>query len=48
MGYCGVTTIEELKRDTQFIKITGASLEESHPHGISLVKEASNYSRSDY
>jgi IMP dehydrogenase len=48
MGYCGVATIEELKRDTQFIKITGASLEESHPHGISLVKEAPNYSRSDY
>lgn len=48
MGYCGVENIEQLINDTQFIKITMASLQESHPHGISLVKEASNYSRSDY
>ena len=48
MGYCGVETIQQLQTDTQFLKITSASLIENHPHGISLVKEAPNYSRRDY
>ena len=45
MGYCGCATIKELKEKTQFIKITPASLAESHPHDITIVKESPNYSR---
>lgn len=44
MGYCGVHTIEELINNTQFIRITGAGLKESHPHDISITKESPNYS----
>ncbi len=44
MGYCGVRNIEELITKTRFIKITGAGLKESHPHDISITKEAPNYS----
>jgi len=44
MGYCGVTTIEELQNKTRFIRISGASLKESHPHGVQITKEAPNYS----
>ena len=44
MGYCGTATIEELKNNTQFVKITGAGLKESHPHDIQITKEAPNYS----
>ena len=43
MGYCGARTIEEMKRNTKFIRITTAGLRESHPHGISITKEAPNY-----
>ena len=44
MGYCGTPTIEDLKRDGQFVRITGNGLRESHPHDISITKEAPNYS----
>lgn len=44
MGYCGTRTIQELKYDTQFIRITGAGLRESHPHDVQITKEAPNYS----
>ncbi|MGE5509194.1 MAG: IMP dehydrogenase, partial [Chitinophagales bacterium] len=44
MGYCGVRTIEELQTRTQFLRITGASLRESHPHDIQITKESPNYS----
>ena len=44
MGYCGVTTIEELQQKTRFIRISGAGLTESHPHGVQITKEAPNYS----
>ncbi|MGI6202633.1 MAG: IMP dehydrogenase [Eubacteriales bacterium] len=44
MGYCGCRTIEELQQNGQFIRITGAGLRESHPHDISITKEAPNYS----
>ena len=47
MGYCGTATIEELKERGKFIKITNASLQESHPHDITITKEPSNYSRRD-
>jgi len=44
MGYCGVATIDELRSETKFIRITGAGLRESHPHDIYITKEAPNYS----
>lgn len=44
MGYCGTSTIEELKERGRFIKISAASLKESHPHDIHITKEAPNYS----
>lgn len=44
MGYCGALTIEELQEKAQFVKITAASLKESHPHDITITKEAPNYS----
>ncbi|WP_127589076.1 IMP dehydrogenase [Paenibacillus koleovorans] len=44
MGYCGTKTLEELKNDTQFIRITNAGLRESHPHDVQITKEAPNYS----
>lgn len=47
MGYCGCSTIEELKEKGRFIKISAASLKESHPHDIHITKEAPNYSVGD-
>ena len=44
MGYCGAKVIETLKQTGQFVKITAASLKESHPHDIHITKEAPNYS----
>lgn len=44
MGYCGVTTIPDLQQKTRFIRISGAGLKESHPHGVQITKEAPNYS----
>ncbi|MCR4929319.1 MAG: IMP dehydrogenase [Lachnospiraceae bacterium] len=44
MGYCGTATIEELKTNGKFVKISAASLKESHPHDIHITKEAPNYS----
>ncbi len=44
MGYCGTATIEALKENGQFVKISAASLKESHPHDIHITKEAPNYS----
>lgn len=44
MGYCGTPTIEDLKIKGRFVKISAASLKESHPHDIHITKEAPNYS----
>lgn len=44
MGYCGAKDIRAMNEDTQFIQITGAGLRESHPHDVSITKEAPNYS----
>ena len=44
MGYCGMHTVEELRKNARFVKITNASLVESHPHDISITKESPNYS----
>lgn len=45
MGYCGCRNIEELRKDTEFIKITSAALTENHPHDITILKESPNYTR---
>ena len=45
MGYCGAKDVDALRRDAEFIKISGAGLAESHPHDINITKEAPNYSR---
>ena len=47
MGYCGAKDIETLKATGRFVKITAASLKESHPHDIHITKEAPNYSVDD-
>jgi IMP dehydrogenase len=43
MGYCGVRDIEEMRTRTQFVQISSAGLRESHPHDITITKEAPNY-----
>lgn len=47
MGYCGCPTIPELQERGRFVKISAASLKESHPHDIHITKEAPNYSIDD-
>ena len=44
MGYCGASDIKTLQETAKFVKITAASLKESHPHDIHITKEAPNYS----
>ncbi|ARK28403.1 IMP dehydrogenase [Halalkalibacter krulwichiae] len=44
MGYCGTPTLEDLRENGEFIRITGAGLKESHPHDVQITKEAPNYS----
>jgi IMP dehydrogenase len=43
MGYCGTPTIDDLRRDARFVRITSAGLRESHPHDVTITKEAPNY-----
>jgi IMP dehydrogenase len=43
MGYCGAATIEDLKANARFVRITSAGLRESHPHDVVITKEAPNY-----
>lgn len=45
MGYCGAATINALQKDSKFVRITSAGVAESHPHDVSITKEAPNYSR---
>jgi IMP dehydrogenase len=45
MGYCGAGTIEQMRTATRFVRITGAGLRESHPHGVTVTKDAPNYRR---
>jgi len=45
MGYCGTPTIEALKTESRFVRITGAGLRESHPHDVTITKDAPNYRR---
>lgn len=44
MGYCGTPTIENLRTDARFVRITNAGLRESHPHDVQITKESPNYS----
>ncbi|OZM56972.1 IMP dehydrogenase [Lottiidibacillus patelloidae] len=44
MGYCGTATLDELRNEGKFVRITGAGLKESHPHDVQITKEAPNYS----
>ena len=44
MGYCGTPSIKDLQENGEFVKITAASLKESHPHDVQITKEAPNYS----
>ena len=44
MGYCGKHTIEDLRHNAKFVRISNAALIESHPHDISITKESPNYS----
>ncbi len=44
MGYCGTATVDSLRNDAKFTRITGAGLRESHPHDVQITKEAPNYS----
>jgi IMP dehydrogenase len=46
MGYCGCRNIEELRTRSRFILVSGASVQESHPHDIVITQEAPNYSSS--
>ena len=44
MGYCGSKDIKTLKKTSKFVNITGSGIRESHPHNVSITKEAPNYS----
>jgi IMP dehydrogenase len=46
MGYCGAPTVEAMKLETRFVRITGAGLRESHPHDVTITKDSPNYRRS--
>ncbi|KPP84621.1 MAG: inosine-5'-monophosphate dehydrogenase [Rhodobacteraceae bacterium HLUCCO07] len=43
MGYTGCATVEDMRRDCQFIRISGAGLKESHVHDVQITRESSNY-----
>src|SRR6187402_2595025 len=45
MGYCGAPTLEALKLESRFVRITGAGLRESHPHDVTITKDSPNYRR---
>ncbi|MHC4220622.1 MAG: IMP dehydrogenase [Planctomycetota bacterium] len=45
MGYCGCSTVDQLRENARFIRVSGASVIEGHPHDIQITKESPNYSR---
>ncbi|MDO4550681.1 MAG: IMP dehydrogenase [Planctomycetia bacterium] len=47
MGYCGTRNIEELRKDSKFIRVSSASIRENHPHDIKITQEAPNYNSED-
>ena len=46
MGYCGTPCVDDLRGNGNFVRITGAGLQESHVHDVFITKEAPNYKRS--
>ncbi|MSR69748.1 MAG: IMP dehydrogenase [Phycisphaerales bacterium] len=48
MGYCGCATIEELRRDSRFVRVSAATVVENHPHDIQITKESPNYSSGSF
>ena len=44
LGYCGCQTVDELREKAKFIRISAASVQENHPHDITITAEAPNYS----
>ena len=48
LGYCGAANLEELRTKAKFVQITSAGLRESHPHDVTITKEAPNYRASDF
>lgn len=44
LGYCGATTLKELRKNAQFIRVTAAGIRESHPHDVEITKQPPNYS----
>ena len=47
MGYCGTKTIGQFRADSRFVRVSAATINESHPHDIMITKESPNYSASD-
>jgi IMP dehydrogenase len=47
MGYCGARDIQQLRKNGRFVRISAASVSESHPHDIQITKEAPNYSATE-
>ena len=47
MGYCGVKDMRSMQRETEFIRVSSAGYNESHPHDVIIVKEAPNYQTKD-
>ena len=45
MGYCGAQDISTLKKEGRFVRVTAAGVTESHPHDVTITREAPNYSR---
>jgi IMP dehydrogenase len=45
MGYCGAPDIATLKKEGRFVRVTAAGVTESHPHDVTITREAPNYSR---
>ena len=43
MGYTGAATVEEMRKNTEFVRITGAGLKESHVHDVQITRESPNY-----
>lgn len=48
MGYVGAAALDDLRAKARFVQVTGASVQESHPHDIAITQESPNYSTADY
>jgi IMP dehydrogenase len=43
MGYCGCNSLEEFRKEARFVRVSGATVVENHPHDIQITKESPNY-----